>query len=400
MILRRYLTNQVAITTALVVGFLVVMLLGGRLIRYFGMAAEGGLDVSVLFSLIGYNLPYFLELILPLSFFIGLMLVLGRLYTDHEMAVINSSGISRGRLARMLSMLVIVMMLIEAAITLFAKPWGMERATNIWTEQSMTQVFDIIQPKQFISSGDYHLYVNEIGARRESLHDVIVVQMPKDKASAPIAHQELQGDDAAALQNIPENYKSQYDSLIFARSATQVASSDGSIQLDLHQGRRYEVDPLTRRYSQIGFERYRITIATGALPDTEAMRIEGIATPSLIGMITGDISRENVNEAYAELGYRLSLPWMMLLAVMLATPLSYVRPRQGRWLKLVPALFIYIACVMVIISLKDTVSKGKISVAIYPVAIVLMFAFALYLNYHERLMARMRLSRHTSEKLS
>lgn len=400
MILRRYLTNQVAITTALVVGFLVVMLLGGRLIRYFGMAAEGGLDVSVLFSLIGYNLPYFLELILPLSFFIGLMLVLGRLYTDHEMAVINSSGISRGRLARMLSMLVIAMMLIEAAITLFAKPWGMERATNIWTEQSMTQVFDIIQPKQFISSGDYHLYVNEIGARRESLHDVIVVQMPKDKASAPIAHQELQGDDAAALQNIPENYKSQYDSLIFARSATQVASSDGSIQLDLHQGRRYEVDPLTRRYSQIGFERYRITIATGALPDTEAMRIEGIATPSLIGMITGDISRENVNEAYAELGYRLSLPWMMLLAVMLATPLSYVRPRQGRWLKLVPALFIYIACVMVIISLKDTVSKSKISVAIYPVAIVLMFAFALYLNYHERLMARMRLSRHTSEKLS
>ncbi|UTO04353.1 LPS export ABC transporter permease LptF [Moraxella sp. FZLJ2107] len=400
MILRRYLTNQVAITTALVVGFLVVMLLGGRLIRYFGMAAEGGLDVGVLFSLIGYNLPFFLELILPLSFFIALMLVFGRMYSDHEMAVINSSGISRGRLARMLSMLVIVMMLIEAAITLFAKPWGMERATNIWTEQSMTQVFDIIQPKQFISSGDYHLYVNEIGARRESLHDVIVVQMPKDKTSAPIAHQELQGDDAAALQNIPENYKSQYDSLIFARSATQVASSDGSIQLDLHQGRRYEVDPLTRRYSQIGFERYRITIATGALPDTEAMRIEGIATPSLIGMITGDISRENVNEAYAELGYRLSLPWMMLLAVMIATPLSYVRPRQGRWLKLVPALFIYIACVMVIISLKDTVSKGKISVAIYPVAIVLMFAFALYLNYHERLMARMRLSRHTSEKLS
>lgn len=58
-------------TTALVLGFLVVMLLGGRLIRYFGMAAEGGLDVGVLFTLIGYNLPYFLELIFPLSFLLG-----------------------------------------------------------------------------------------------------------------------------------------------------------------------------------------------------------------------------------------------------------------------------------------------------------------------------------------
>ena len=68
MILRRYMMGQVAITTLLVLGFLTVMLLGGRLIRYFGIAAEGGLDVSVLFTLIGYNLPYFLELILPLSF--------------------------------------------------------------------------------------------------------------------------------------------------------------------------------------------------------------------------------------------------------------------------------------------------------------------------------------------
>ena len=60
MILRRYVIREVATTTALVLGFLVVMLLGGRLIRYFGMAAEGGLDVGVLFLLIGYNLPSFL----------------------------------------------------------------------------------------------------------------------------------------------------------------------------------------------------------------------------------------------------------------------------------------------------------------------------------------------------
>ncbi len=69
MILRRYITRQVATTTLLVLSFLVVMLLGGRLIRYFGMAAQGGLQVDFLFRLIGYNLPFFLELILPISFF-------------------------------------------------------------------------------------------------------------------------------------------------------------------------------------------------------------------------------------------------------------------------------------------------------------------------------------------
>lgn len=402
MILRRYITTQVASTTALVLGFLVVMLLGGRLIRYFGMAAEGGLGVNVLFSLIGYNLPYFLELILPLSFFIALMLVFGRMYSDHEMAVINSSGISRGRLARLLAPLVIALMLFEGWIALAAKPWGMERATNIWTEQSMTQVFDLIRPKEFISSGDYHLYVGEVGARRESLQDVIVVQMNTKKGmiQAPKSenYNELDKADAAALEQIPDEYKSQKDSLIFAKSATQVATTDGSIQLDLHQGRRYEVDPMSQRYSQIGFERYRITLAAGAMPDAQAMRIEGISTPSLYGIIAGDVARENINEAYAELGYRLSLPWLILLAVMLAVPLSYVRPRQGRWLKLIPAIFIYVASVMLVISLKDVVAKGRVSVYLYPVAVVVVAIFALYLNYHERLMNRLRLQRHSTKE--
>lgn len=400
MILRRYITTQVASTTALVVAFLVVMLLGGRLIRYFGVAAEGGLDVGVLFSLIGYNLPFFLELILPLSFFIALMLVFGRMYSDHEMAVINGSGISRGRLARLLAPLVIVLMLLEGWVALVAKPWGMERATNIWTEQSMTQVFDLIRPKEFISSGDYHLYVGEIGTRRESLQDVIVVQMATKKGRAQSnteSYNELSAEDAAALEQVPDVYQRQKDSLIFAKSATQVATTDGSIQLDLHQGRRYEVDPMSQRYSQIGFERYRITLAAGAMPDTQAMRIEGISTPSLFGIIAGDITRDNINEAYAEIGYRLSLPWLILLAVMLAVPLSYVRPRQGRWLKLIPAIFIYVASVMLVISLKDVVAKGRVSVYLYPVAIVAVAIFALYLNYHDRLMSRLRLQRHTSE---
>lgn len=144
MILRRYMIREVATTTALVLGFLVVMLLGGRLIRYFGMAAEGGLDVGVLFTLIGYNLPYFLELIFPLSFFIGLMLVFGRLYADHEMAVLNASGISRGRVSRLLIPLVLVAFLAQGFITLVAKPWGVAKAANIWQEQSVLEIFDII----------------------------------------------------------------------------------------------------------------------------------------------------------------------------------------------------------------------------------------------------------------
>lgn len=381
MILRRYLTSQVATTTALVLGFLVVMLLGGRLIRYFGMAAEGGLDVGVLFSLIGYNLPYFLELILPLSFFIGLMLTFGRMYSDHEMAIINGSGIGRGKLARLLIPLVLILIIIEGWITLVAKPWGMERASNIFQEQSVGKLFEMIRPKSFISSGDYHLYVGKLGVEQELLEDVILVQMPKSKS----------GEMTSAKQG---------DTLIFAKSASQVPSDDGAITLDLHQGRRYEVSTDSRRYSQIGFERYRITLSAQAKDETAPMRIEGVSTPQLLELLAGVGHRQNLNEVRAELGYRLSLPWLMLLAIMLAVPLSQVRPRQGRWLKLIPAIFLFVANVLILISLKESITKGKISALSYPLAVVVLLIFALYLNYHQHLMARVRLKRHLSEPAS
>lgn len=381
MILRRYLTSQVATTTALVLGFLVVMLLGGRLIRYFGMAAEGGLDVGVLFSLIGYNLPYFLELILPLSFFIGLMLTFGRMYSDHEMAIINGSGIGRGKLARLLIPLVLILIIIEGWITLVAKPWGMERASNIFQEQSVDKLFEMIRPKSFISSGDYHLYVGKLGVEQELLEDVILVQMPKSKS----------GEMTPTKQG---------DTLIFAKSASQVPSDDGAITLDLHQGRRYEVSTDSRRYSQIGFERYRITLSAQAKDETAPMRIEGVSTPQLLDLLAGVGHRPNLNEVRAELGYRLSLPWLMLLAIMLAVPLSQVRPRQGRWLKLIPAIFLFVANVLILISLKESITKGKISALSYPLTVVLLLIFALYLNYHQYLMARVRLKRHLSEPAS
>ncbi len=92
MIIRRYLVKQVVSTSLVVIALLTLIMMGGRLIKYFGVAAQGRLDVSILFSIIGYRLPEFLTLILPLGFFIGLVLVFGRLYVDHEMAVLNGSG--------------------------------------------------------------------------------------------------------------------------------------------------------------------------------------------------------------------------------------------------------------------------------------------------------------------
>ncbi|MCG2937633.1 LPS export ABC transporter permease LptF, partial [Escherichia coli] len=46
MIIRRYLVKQVVSTSLVVIALLTLIMMGGRLIKYFGVAAQGRLDVG------------------------------------------------------------------------------------------------------------------------------------------------------------------------------------------------------------------------------------------------------------------------------------------------------------------------------------------------------------------
>ena len=370
MILRRYMTQQVAANTAIVLLFLMALMLGGRLIRYFGIAAEGRLDVGLLFAIIGYNIPTFLELILPLSFFIALMLVLGRMYVDQEMSVLFASGISRGRLTRLMIPLIAGLFVFQMGISLWAKPWGLSNSKQIWQTQSLGSLLDLVRPKTFISSGNYHLYVDEFDKEKRELKNLYVVQQQTDKSG-----------------KIAKN-----DVIITATRAYQVPSkdTDSSMQLDLFQGRRYELGTNNAKYNQASFEKYRITLEKPASEKITETNVETQTTAKLL-------AHTQKPEVKAELGYRFTMPWLIIIAAMLATPLAQVRPRQGRWLRLLPSVLIFASCAISIISLRTAIGKERISEYAYIWLIVGFIAFALLLNWQSRVVHRVRYRRHSRQ---
>ena len=370
MILRRYMTQQVAANTAIVLLFLMALMLGGRLIRYFGIAAEGRLDVGLLFAIIGYNIPTFLELILPLSFFIALMLVLGRMYVDQEMSVLFASGISRGRLTRLMIPLITGLFVFQMGISLLAKPWGLSNSKQIWQTQSLGSLLDLVRPKTFISSGNYHLYVDEFNKEKRELKNLYVVQQQTDKSG-----------------KIAKN-----DVIITATRAYQVPSkdTDSSMQLDLFQGRRYELGTNKAKYNQASFEKYRITLEKPASEKITETNVETQTTAKLL-------ANTQKPEVKAELGYRFTMPWLIIIAAMLATPLAQVRPRQGRWLRLLPSVLIFASCAISIISLRTAIGKERISEYAYIWLIVGFIAFALLLNWQSRVVHRVRYRRHSRQ---
>ena len=341
MIIRRYLVKQVVSTSVVVISLLTLIMLGGRLIKYFGVAAQGRMDASILFSIIGYRLPEFLTLILPLGFFIGLMLVFGRLYVDHEMAVLNGSGVSRNQLARLLLPLTAIYLAIQTLLMVWMSPWGIREFEKLTTTQAVRSGFDLVRPKEFISSGPYTIYAGALSEDRKNLKEIFFYQRA-DKPEKP-------------------------DIMILAKEATRVEMvGETASVVDLTQGRRYEIYQDSPKYSHTEFASYRLRLESDKEAKFESGDVEALPISKLIE------TREDPVVA-SELGWRIFVPFTLIVALMLATALSEVTPRQGRYLKLFPALLIFASLIVALMAIKTRISKDEIGIWAYP-AILIVYA--------------------------
>jgi lipopolysaccharide export system permease protein len=345
LIIRRYLVKQVVSTSLVVVSLLTLIMMGGRLIKYFGVAAQGRLDASILFSIIGYRLPEFLTLILPLGFFIGLMLVFGRLYVDHEMAVFNSSGISRNRLGRLLVPMTIGFFIVQAFLMMFAASWGLRGYEQLTSTQAVRTGFDLVRPKEFVSSGQYTIYAGDLSEDRKNLKDIFF-------------YQKSERDDRP-------------DVVILAKEATRIdIPNDTANVVDLTEGRRYEIYPNSAKYSHVEFKSYRLRLENNKEAKFESTEVEALPIEKLWQ------ERDDAVVA-SELWWRVCVPFAMFVALLLALALSEVSPRQGRYLKLFPALLIFASLIVALMAIKTRISKDELGVWAYPAALMFYSVMAI-----------------------
>ena len=345
LIIRRYLVKQVVSTSLVVVSLLTLIMMGGRLIKYFGVAAQGRLDASILFSIIGYRLPEFLTLILPLGFFIALMLVFGRLYVDHEMAIFNSSGISRNKLGRLLVPMTVVFLAVQSFLMLWAAPWGLRQFEELTSAQAVRTGFDLVRPKEFVSSGAYTIYASDLSEDRKNLKDIFFYQKA-DREGQP-------------------------DVVILAKEATRIEMpNDSANVVDLTEGRRYEIFANSPKYTHIEFQSYRLRLENNKEAKFESTEVEALPTSTLW---------QNRDDAVvsSELWWRVYVPFAMVVALILSLALSEVSPRQGRYLKLFPALLIFASLIVVLMAIKTRISKEELGAWAYPVALFLYSGVAI-----------------------
>ena len=171
----RYLSREVLMTLSAVSAVLLVIIMSGRFIKYLAQAAQGVLDPGVLFLIMGYRMPGFLQLILPLGLFLGILLAYGRLYLDSEMTVLSATGMSNRRLLGYSMAPAAIVAVLVAWLSLGLAPQGVAEVAKIFNQQDAMTEFIRAFPPAAPVMGDLYAksmdwpQAEEIGERLEEL---------------------------------------------------------------------------------------------------------------------------------------------------------------------------------------------------------------------------------------
>jgi len=296
--------------------------------------------------LLGLGVPEMAQLILPLSLFLGLLMTLGKLYTESEITVMHACGLSKAVLIKAAMVLALFTGIVAAVNVMWAGPWSSRHQDEVLAEAKANPGMAALAQGQFQQSTDGNAVLFIEGVNGSSFHDVFLAQLRPKGSARP--------------------------SVVVADSGQLSQHKDGSQVVTLNQGTRFEGTAMLRDFRITDFKNYQAIIghqAVAADPtDTEQMSMS-------------TLWNTDNNRARAELHWRLTLVLTVFIMALMVVPLSVVNPRQGRVLSMLPAMLLYLVFFLLQTSLKSNAGKGKLDPAVWMWAVNLLYiALAVALN--------------------
>lgn len=333
-----YLARDVLLHTLAVSFTLLLIIFSGRFVKYLAEAAVGNLASDILFPVMFYRLPGFLELILPLGLFIGILLAYGRLYVESEMVVLSACGISPQRLAVCTLVPATLIMLLVGLLTLWLAPAGAARSSALLDDPESTQGLQTLAEGRFQTRKDSGLvsYAQHIDPDTGIMHSVFLSQ---------------RADPSTARPQLQVTYAREGEIIIDPKS--------GARYVELRDGYRYEGLP-----GRLDFRVIKFATFGQHIPEPEG----GIRTSSRIdGRPTGSLWSWDNGEQRAALHWRLSLPLIVPVVAIIALCMSRTDHRRGRYIKMAPAILLYLVYLLLLVNARSAVEEGAVPLRLWGV---------------------------------
>lgn len=338
-ILDRYICREVLLSSMTVLFVLLLILTGNTLLRTIASVASGELPTDLIFPILGVNMLRQSVILVPLSFFLGVVLAMGRLYQDSEMAAITTGGVGILGLYKKLIWIIVPLSCLLFLLALFVNAWSLKQRGLLWKDAEKRVAITSISPGKFNAN--------------QAKDNVLFFERYAE--DTPVAKQRLEKVFMQMNRNGDELVQ-------IAQSANKhIDGSTGDMYMQYKDGQLHTEN--AEGFSVLEFEEHGVFFKEKVYPVYRNTRIESLPLAELIEM--DDI------KAIAELQMRIAVPLGSILFFLLAIPLSHTAPRKGRYSRLGYSILLYFLYFYILNLSRSWVEANQIPV--FPGVFVVIF---------------------------
>ena len=287
-------------TASSVLSVIVIILVSKKFVKVLSQAIEGNVSSDAVIKIVGYKALGIGVSFLPAAIFIAVLVVLGRMYRDHEIDAIASGGAGLARIYQSITIFLIPVSVVSLCLSLFSIPWAESNIVEIkHQDQQQFELRGLISGS-FRQRGDLMFFIENIDDNNR-MHNVFATNHRTKNI-------EVINAAYGQLEDLPGGR------YIVLQDAERVTGKPG------------QVDVVIER-----FDKYALLIKKdNKLP---SYHIEAQSTKALLN----GFSLRNS----AELQRRLAVPLGVLMLGLLAVPLAQLTPRGGVYGNVIVAFLIY-----------------------------------------------------------
>jgi lipopolysaccharide export system permease protein len=322
----------------LLIFFLLVV--GSRIVGYFEQAAEGNIDPGIILSVIALRFPDFITLLIPLSFFLGLLITIGRLNSEGEIHGYFSAGLSKFNLIKFLLPQAFIYFFITLVLSLYIAPYTKNLSKDLLVIDSFEEQIDAIQSDEIVSLDDGgFLYVQT--ADEGLIKGVKLFQVDEDNSFIVISDELL------------------------------TTEKDKTIELNLKNGSFYgglfsESSKIISNFNNFNFE-----------IDKNISQSNDLSLTKLF-----DYSSSSDQATFQ---WNISIPITILILLLYGIYISSSKPREGKFSFLLPGMLIYVSYLSLLILGREFISDNPGSIFNLWFIHVLFILFLLLYAYREKI---------------
>jgi lipopolysaccharide export system permease protein len=328
MIIDRYLMREILKPLAVVLGVLALLFTSYGAASFLSDAINGLLPTDMLSQVVGLQTLIALEVLIPISLYVSVVLAFGRMYGDSEFTAIFALGLSPARVLGTVVVLSACAALAVAGLSLLVRPWAYQRSHELSNRAAASLNTNSMEAGTF--------YVGSDGSRTTFI----------ERRTGPggvIAHNvfvQLKRPDGTRI--------------IYAHTVEQMpqAGPDNGSQMHLTDAHVYDIPQGSEGGGLV--MSVKDLVVQLATPQIEPPGYSSLAAG------TAHLAASNSPPDIAEFQWRLSTSVSTLLLGMLGVPLARSRPREHKYAKMGMAILIYAGYYLLYESARTWVQNGVI----------------------------------------